>query len=71
MSRGQVAARVAENKARRPERNCPAPQCLRHTGGGYCPQNQPVEEREPECTCTQVDVDLFDARFCEAHEGRY
>ena len=42
MSRGQVAAKVAENKARHPERYCPAPKCLWHTSGGYCPRHTPV-----------------------------
>ena len=61
---------MAENKARHPERYCPTARCLWRTGGGYCPRHRPAEEeREPECTCTQVDVDLFDARFCEAHGG--
>jgi hypothetical protein len=63
--------RVAQNKQKRPEIYCPAPRCLWRTGGGYCPRHQPLEEddHEPECTCTQIDVDLFDARFCEAHGG--
>jgi hypothetical protein len=42
MSRGQVAAKVAENKARHPERYCPAPKCLWRTGGGYCPRHSPA-----------------------------
>ena len=25
------------------------------------------EDYEPECTCIQVDADLFDARWCQAH----
>jgi hypothetical protein len=62
---------VAANKEEHPELYCPGRKCLWRTGGGYCPRHQPAEdEREPECTCTQVDVDLFDARFCEAHGGR-
>jgi hypothetical protein len=69
MNYRQTAMRVAQNKAKRPELYCPASRCLWRTGGGYCPRHQP-DDREPECTCTQVDVDLFDARFCEAHGGR-
>ena len=26
-----------------------------------------VESQEPECECTQTDVDLFDAASCECH----
>ena len=40
MSRGQVAAKVAANKARHPELYCPAPKCLWRTGGGWCPRHQ-------------------------------
>lgn len=25
------------------------------------------EEREPECTCERIDVDVHDASGCEAH----
>jgi hypothetical protein len=42
MSRGQVAAKVAANKEKHPERYCPAPQCLWRTGGGYCPRHTPA-----------------------------
>ena len=42
MSRGQVAAKVAANKARHPEHYCPAPKCLWRTSGGYCPRHTPV-----------------------------
>ena len=28
------------------------------------------EEHEPECTCQQIDVDIYDARGCEAHGWR-
>jgi hypothetical protein len=27
-------------------------------------------EREPECTCQRIDVDVYDARGCEAHDRR-
>jgi hypothetical protein len=27
-----------------------------------------LEDQEPGCTCTQTDVDLFDARGCELHD---
>ena len=27
-------------------------------------------DQEPDCTCTQVDVDLFDPRSCEFHNPR-
>jgi hypothetical protein len=27
-----------------------------------------MEDQEPRCTCTQTDVDLFDARGCELHD---
>ena len=29
-----------------------------------------VESHEPECECTQTDVDLFDSRGCEFHDSR-
>ena len=29
-----------------------------------------VESHEPECECTQTDVDLFDPRGCELHDSR-
>lgn len=29
-----------------------------------------AEEAEPACSCTQTDVDLFDARGCELHDDR-
>jgi len=29
-----------------------------------------LESNEPECTCTQTDVDLFDARGCDFHSDR-
>jgi hypothetical protein len=70
MNYRQTAMRVAANKAKRPEIYCPASRCLWRTAGGYCPRHK-REEREPECTCVQVDVDLFDARHCEAHGGNY
>ena len=28
-----------------------------------------LEAHEPECTCEQTDVDLFDARGCEYHDA--
>ena len=28
------------------------------------------EEREPECTCERIDVDVYDASGCEAHGWR-
>lgn len=28
-----------------------------------------VESQEPECQCTQSDVDVFDARGCPLHDG--
>jgi hypothetical protein len=61
---------VAQNKAKYPDKYCPAPRCLWRTGGGYCPRHRHLEQdRETECTCTQIDVDYFDSRFCEAHGG--
>jgi hypothetical protein len=39
-------------------------------GDHLCPvcALEAVENGEPECTCTQTDVDLFDACGCEFHE---
>jgi len=42
MNRGQVAAKVAANKAKHPEDYCPTPNCLWNTkriGGGPCPRH--------------------------------
>jgi len=42
MSRGQVAAKVAQNKEKHPELYCPERKCLWRTDGGYCPRHRPV-----------------------------
>jgi hypothetical protein len=39
----RVAAKVAQDKEKHPEKFCPTPRCLYRTGGGYCPRHgQPV-----------------------------
>jgi hypothetical protein len=43
MNRAQVAAKVAANKEKHPERYCRAPKCLWRTGGGYCPRHTPAK----------------------------
>ncbi len=35
-----------------------------------CLRRSREDEPEPECTCHQTDVDLFDARGCELHDSR-
>lgn len=41
MTRGQVAAKVAANKEKHPEKYCPVKRCLWHTGdGSYCPRHK-------------------------------
>lgn len=35
-----------------------------------CWRRDQEEEPEPGCTCSQTDVDLFDARGCELHDQR-
>jgi hypothetical protein len=51
MSRGQVAAKVAENKEKHPELYCPNKKCLWCTDGGYCPRHRPREIR----LCIQIE----------------
>ncbi len=45
--------------------SCPQFQCF-GCGLTFCMEHLGKEE-EAECTCTQTDVDQFDARGCEAH----
>ena len=40
MSRNTVAGAVRRAKEDRPERYCPAQNCLWRTGGGYCPRHK-------------------------------
>jgi len=56
MSRGQVAAKVAANKARHPELYCPNAKCLWRTGGGYCPRHQPANSRQLETRLEMKEV---------------
>ena len=46
MTYGQVAAKVASNKEKRPELYCPAKKCLWRTGCGYCPRHAEQEFRK-------------------------
>lgn len=39
MNRRKVAAKVAAEKTKHPERFCPEKRCLWRTGGGYCPRH--------------------------------
>lgn len=39
-------------------------------GLAFCLEHVALEEEE-ECTCVQVDVDLFDNRNCERHNTKY
>lgn len=38
-----TASKVAAMKERCPDLYCPAPRCLRRTGGGWCPRHKPAE----------------------------
>jgi hypothetical protein len=44
MNRGQVAAKVAANKEKHPEKYCSAPRCLWAMSSGKCPKhpNAPI-----------------------------
>lgn len=77
MTRGSVAARVARNKERHPERYCPASRCLWRTGGGYCPRHQPadweervqaLEEQGLTRSDAQAVVDTEDQKGANSHE---
>ena len=46
MTRGDVAAKVAANKQKHPERFCPVPRCLWRTGGGRCPRHSESDALE-------------------------
>jgi hypothetical protein len=39
MTRNSVAASVAQNKERNPDKYCPVKKCLWRTGGGLCPRH--------------------------------
>jgi hypothetical protein len=40
----RIAAQVANDKEKHPERFCPHHRCLWRTGGGYCPRHKPAED---------------------------
>ena len=51
----RIAAQVANDKEKHPERFCPHRRCLWRTGGGYCPRHKPVLRSTNEVRNTLVD----------------